>query len=125
MPQVEETEEQETPAVGEILMEPGPVTRVQMLEAAAHRYGLQTVDLQTTPPAADIVGLVPADFAREHEVIPVMRQGDVLTVAVADPDEAAAEELSRLTGLRVELVLAAEDALTAAIEEHYGVAPVS
>ena len=50
----------------------------------------------------DAVGLVPEDLARQHNVLPLMIEGDSLRVAMDDPqDMEAINTLATVTGYRI------------------------
>ena len=60
-------------------------------------------------------------FARRHSVVPLRRRGKALVVAVCNPcDHALFDELKRLTGGPVELVLSAKADIQRVITEVYG-----
>ena len=70
---------------------------------------------------SDVTALVPKDFAREHEVLPLDRMGSLLTVAMVCPlDKATIRALEVLTGLRVKAVLCSPEDLRKGIARHYG-----
>ncbi|MDE3181459.1 MAG: type IV-A pilus assembly ATPase PilB, partial [Acidobacteriota bacterium] len=70
-------------------------------------------------PAA--VKLIPMDTALKHHVLPLVRMGASLTLALADPANVSAlDDVKFLTGLNIEPVLAPESAIDQAIKSCYG-----
>jgi general secretion pathway protein E len=68
-----------------------------------------------------ITSTVSLPFARRTSVLPLSRRGDTLRVAVSDPhDTALFDELSRITGLSLEIVLSARSDIQRFITEVYG-----
>jgi type II secretory ATPase GspE/PulE/Tfp pilus assembly ATPase PilB-like protein len=68
----------------------------------------------------DALSQVPFAFARQHRMLPLRKQGDVLQIAVEDPtDHDAQQRLSRHVPGRVEFLVSARGSLAAAIEMAY------
>ncbi|MGK3708601.1 GspE/PulE family protein [Arthrobacter sp. IK3] len=68
----------------------------------------------------EVIGLLKDPFAREHQLIPVSREGDELTVAVRNPSDLNISKLLRgATGLSINLVYATADDLTRAVHKYY------
>lgn len=75
--------------------------------------------------AAELRGLLPEAFCREHRLMPVSRARDFLTVACANPlDEEALNRVREVTGLKVRAVLCAWAQLDALIRATYAPKPV-
>ncbi len=75
--------------------------------------------LEVIPPS--VVSIVPAAHARSLRVIPVAREGNLLTLATADPTDAhAVNETARVVGAIPAVVLVSEEDLVFALERHYG-----
>jgi len=86
--------------LGEILVRAKAVTEEQVLQALAAQLDLPflpALDAAAIP--AELVRLVPINFAKQARVLPLGRDGEVVRVAVADPlDTAAQDNLSVLLG---------------------------
>jgi type IV pilus assembly protein PilB len=94
----------------------------QVAEIAAKPYGLPTVDdLDAVEVAAEVLALVPRSHCVAHHVLPLLRCGRELRLAVADPtDFVAVDPIQFRTGLKVRVVVAAESAIARAIQRLYG-----
>lgn len=96
---------------GNALVDLGLVTQAEVEWGLADQYDLPFVQLR--PEAIDraTAARVPAAWAREHLVLPVLRSGDTVTAIVADPRAAERlDEVRRFTGAsRVEAALASID----------------
>jgi len=102
--------------LGETLVALGFVTREVLLERLADFYGVRFVSLRLNPPDPAAARLVSARLAHRYRLIPIMRRGGRLTVAMANPADVAAEdEVRALTGLEVDPVLADSDEIGEAI----------
>ncbi len=68
----------------------------------------------------DAVKLVPQELAAKFQVLPVKREGRLLTVAMVDPDNIfAIDDIKFLTGFEVQPVVAAESHIKRLIDRHY------
>lgn len=82
----------------------------------ASRY----VDLERDAIDPSAVSILPVEVWRRLRAIGVSREGDVLIVAMADPDdERAVRELELRTGLRLFVARAAEETIHAAIDRSH------
>jgi general secretion pathway protein E len=91
------------------------------VEAIARDLGLPVITkISVDEIPAELVELVPINFARQHELLPLSISGDVLRVAVANPlDLSPLDDLRALSGKRCEPVVAAAEVIEAAINRVY------
>jgi type IV pilus assembly protein PilB len=90
--------------------------------AAAQEFGVPLLDLDAVQPDLETVKLVSDKLLAKHRVLPLVRRGKRLFVAVSDPTNVhALDEIKFQTGLSVEAVVVEEDKLqkfaTKAIEQ--------
>jgi len=116
--------------IGEILVSQGHCTRFHVLQAQAHLAGTRAVDLTQVRPDPSAINVVPANVAQRHRAVPLQKRGDILLVAMAEAGNVLAiDDLSRASGLRVQVLLALPDQIDEALKQHYGqateVAPAS
>jgi hypothetical protein len=84
---------------GEALVSLGLLTPDELRWGLADQYGLPFVQLHPDQIDRALARLVPARWAREHMVLPVLRDGDTVTVVVADPASARHfDQVQRYTG---------------------------
>lgn len=111
--------------LGSSLVKLGYVAEEKLLAFLAEQLNLPRVDLTKRVIAADLLAYVPADKAREFNVIPVDRKemsGTLnLLVAMADPANLpVVDALQFITGCRVFPALASEESIRRSIEHYYG-----
>jgi type IV pilus assembly protein PilB len=83
-------------------------------------YNVPAVDLETTEVDNATVDLIPADVATKFQVVPVKREGRILTVAMANPDNIfAIDDIKFITGFEVKPVVATESAIKRTIDRLY------
>jgi len=70
---------------------------------------------------SEAIKLIPEDLAIKYRVIPVLKKAGVLSVAMADVNQRfVIEELKRITGLEIEVMLADEEDIFKVIAQCYG-----
>lgn len=68
-----------------------------------------------------VTSLIPRPFAQKYTMIAIEQEGDVMTLAVADPfNEEAIENLSRTKKIKTKLVLSSKSDIQKIVREFYG-----
>jgi len=102
------------------LVKTGAISEMAFAEFMGQIYNVPAVDLDQTEPDEDAVKLVPPDVATKFQVVPIKREGRVLTVAMANPDNIfAIDDIKFITGFEVKPVVATETAIKRAIDRLY------
>ena len=73
--------------LGEILVKQGVMQMADMLAALSLQSNVPVVDLKDVRIEGSVLQLVPEEIARKATLIPLEIQADVLTVAMAFPDD--------------------------------------
>jgi len=106
--------------LGEILVGMGVVSRQKLLLALGKQAGMEVVDLSRMELAHEVVAAVDPSTATVYRLVPIRREGDVLTVALADPLNAAVlDDLRFLLGCEVRGAVAPEEQVDKAIQRFY------
>jgi type IV pilus assembly protein PilB len=80
--------------------------------AASQEFGVPLLDLDAVQPDLDTVKLVSDKLLAKHRVLPLVRRGKRLFVAVSDPTNLhALDEIKFQTGLSIEAVVVEDDKL--------------
>jgi type IV pilus assembly protein PilB len=80
--------------------------------AASQEFGVPLLDLDAIQPDLDVIKLVSDKLLTKHRVLPLVRRGKRLFVAVSDPTNLhALDEIKFQTGLSVEAIVVEEDKL--------------
>jgi type II secretory ATPase GspE/PulE/Tfp pilus assembly ATPase PilB-like protein len=109
----------------QLVLDKGWVAEKAVYDLLCNEFLLQEIALAEIGVDAAIASLVPAQFCRRQLVLPLKLEGKRLTLALADPlDAALIEELRFVTGLEVVPVVARVEALRRKIDEVYGGGPV-
>jgi len=114
-------QEQQGWPLGQILVELGHITVVQLNEALALQAGIERVDLSAVRVEADAISLVPAELVTRHSVLPLRQTDGRLDVGMVDPFKSSAlEDLRLVTGLRIRRYFMHGTDIERGITAHYG-----
>ncbi len=118
--QAQEAQRKDGGRLGYNLTKLGFIQEQDLTNFLAKQYGVPAINLSDFEIEADVIKLIPKDVAEKHQVIPVNRAGSSLIVAMSDPSNIfAIDDIKFLTGYNIEVVVAAEGAIKAAIERYY------
>jgi len=110
--------------LGEILQHRGLITEWDLLDALGSQLGHRLFDPSRDEVTRTALELVPQEFARRHDLLPIHVQEHVLTVAMHDPLDVEAIDTLQRTASRIdcelEILLAPSEALAKARDDHYG-----
>ena len=102
------------------LVKTGAISEMAFAEFMGQVYNVPAMDLETCSVDETIVALIPSDVATKFQVVPVKREGRLLTVAMANPDNIfAIDDIKFITGFEVNPVVATESAIKKTIDRLY------
>jgi type IV pilus assembly protein PilB len=119
---LEEQEQQPGELLGKIAEEMQMITDEQLVQALAEQMSLQVIDLGDFSPPPEVISLLTETMAQMYRVIPVRfdEESPTLTVATCDPQNLRIQdELRTLLGYDIEVLVATERDVTAALARHY------
>ncbi|MBT3190994.1 MAG: type II/IV secretion system protein [Verrucomicrobia bacterium] len=102
-----------------ILQDRKKLNEQQATQSLAEFYGYAYVDLSRVSFDKNALTKLPAQYAKDHAVIPFLLLEDELSVAVASVDFGEIDELSRLTGCNIHLHLSTTEDILRAIDLQY------
>jgi len=104
------------------VIEMGLLTEEQTLRAFADELGMQYVELKDFEIDPELLNLFPTSTIYRHSLLPLRRENGRVEVATSDPfDLEALDELSSLSNLRLEPVLARHEDVVQYIKNKLGV----
>jgi type IV pilus assembly protein PilB len=108
--------------LGELLVEMNAVSEPALVKTLGEQINIPVVDPKVLEGAdADLAGMIPEPFAREHAVLAVRRTDTGIEVAMADPENIATiDNLSRVAGADIIPLLGGRESITGAIDRVYG-----
>src|ERR1700685_2627838 len=108
--------------IDSLLVETGLVNEEDALKALADALGLKFADLQNVEVDRSLLAKFPTSAIFRHAVLPLARDNGKGRVAISDPfNLEALNELSALSRVRPDPVLARRDDVLQRIKEHLGV----
>ena len=106
--------------LGEALVALGAVTLADVLRALALQRHLPFLGRDELPSPLPLVKNLSAKYLRQYTICPVSIEGNVLTIATADPlDPVVVDDLRQATGLSVRLVVSVPDVIAEALDRTY------
>ncbi|MEE2923354.1 MAG: type IV-A pilus assembly ATPase PilB [bacterium] len=107
--------------VGSILVEMSLVTEQEIVRVLAEQLNVPQIDLSHYLIEPSTVRLIPENVARRHQLIPINKVGNKLTVAMVDPlNIVAIDDVALMTGMIVKPVIVTGKDLKTALDEAYG-----
>lgn len=106
--------------IGQVAVRMGMVTQEQVTEALAEQWGLPVVNLNETTIMPKVLEDVPQTMAELYKIMPLSKKDNVLTVAMADPQNIAAlDDLRNMLGCDVRGAVSNAKDVEAAIARYY------
>ncbi|TAK94674.1 MAG: type II/IV secretion system protein, partial [Verrucomicrobia bacterium] len=98
------------------LIRPEDVTQAK----AAH-FGAEVVSLAAMKVEDDVIAAVPRHIARKYRIVPVFKHEGSITIAISDPsDVATIDALNHVLAMDVQVQVASEADIEAALGKYYG-----
>jgi len=106
--------------LGSILIKNGLIGETELTTFLSKQYGVPSVNLSEFEVDPAIIKLIPADVAQKYQIVPVNRAGATIIIAMSDPSNIfAIDDIKFMTGYNVEVVVASDASIKAAIDRHY------
>jgi general secretion pathway protein E len=116
------TQQTEGGRLGEILVKARAVTEEEVLQALGKQLGIgYSAELKVDAIDTDLATGIPIGFAKQHRLLAVRREGEVVMVAMSDPlDMGALDDLRMQLGAEVQPVLVPAQRILEVINDVYG-----
>jgi type IV pilus assembly protein PilB len=96
------------------------VRPINVAQAKAIHFGYEFVNLSELRLTEDVISAIPRHVAKRFRAIPVAKQDKVIAVALADPSDLdVVDTLQRLLKTDIELRVATDDDIDAALNRYY------
>ena len=117
---LEEQKQSPGEVIGRVAIRMGLVTDEQVTEALAEQWGMPVINLPETNIPPKVLELVPQTMAEIYKIMPISLKSDVLTVAMADPQNVAAlDDLRNFLGYDVRGAVSNPKHVEEAVARHY------
>lgn len=102
----------------------GFISEADLITALAEYYGLPVVELHNVTLDHALLQTIPQSIATKHGLVPLVKRDNTLTVCVSDPSNIAAiNDVKFITGLDIELCIAAPTEIKQLQDRSYQDAP--
>lgn len=116
-----EIQKKESKYIGEILVQSGFVDERDIVVALVVQCNLPYIAVDKYEIDRGILQLIPVDVVRRNLVVPLDRVGNILSVVMVDPLNAAVKkELERLTNCQIAAFIATKNEIEKAIIRWFG-----
>ncbi|MBU4477958.1 MAG: hypothetical protein KKH34_02575 [Candidatus Omnitrophica bacterium] len=118
--QAKEIQNKQSGLLSKILINLGFLSEEDLVSNMVTQFGFPYLQLTNYEIDAEIVKLVPKETALKYYLIPIDQIGNILTLSMADPLNAAAQdEIRKITALNVETFISTFSDINNAIEKYY------
>lgn len=102
------------------LVKLGYATYSEIFHCLASYYDSTLIDLDKTNIPQEIIDLLPAQFVKKHDILPISKVNNVITVAIGGhPDLALIDNMRFMLNSDIKYVLALPESLKNAIRKYY------
>ncbi len=106
--------------LGSIIISEKMVDEEKVLNFLQQQLGIIAVNLDNWEIEKEVLALIPPDVAKKHQVVPIEKLGDTLTVVMQDPeDRKLIEDLTFITNCTIEPAISTERSILDAIDRYY------
>jgi len=106
--------------LGTILIKQNLINEHELTSFLSKQYGVPTINLADYDIEPAIIKIIPVEVIQKYQLVPVNKAGATLIVAVSDPSNMfAIEDIKFMTNHNVEVVVASESDIKAAIDKYY------
>jgi len=117
---LEEQKQSPGQVIGQVAVRMGLVTQAQVTEALAEQWGMPVISLEETNIPSNVLELVPQTMAEIYKIMPVSLKNNVLTVAMAEPQNVGAlDDLRNFLGNEIRGAVSSQTDVEAAISRYY------
>ena len=104
----------------QIIVEEKILPEEEVMDFLSAQLEIPTLNLQGLQIEAETLRMLPRKFIEQHQVFPLARIGKLVTVATSDPFKLRIyDDIKRLTGCDVNLVLVPPTKIAAAVDDYY------
>lgn len=117
---LEEQQNRPGTLLGKIAQELNLVNEDQLVQALSEQMGMKVVELGDIALAPDLVSKISESMAQLYRVIPILFEGNTLTVATCDPQNITIQdELRSMLGYNIRTVIATETDIKKTLDRFY------
>jgi len=117
---IELTASKQSATVFQVLMAERVVPEEDVIDFLGQNLDIPILNLHGLQVESEVLQMLPRKFVEQHKVLPVAHIGKLLTIATSDPFKLRTyDDVKRLTGCDVNLVLVTPSKIAAAVGDYY------
>jgi len=106
--------------LGTSMVKLGIIKEEELAAFLSRQYGVPSINLSEFEIDVAVIRLISPEVAQKYQLVPVSRAGSTLIVAMSDPSNIfAIDDIKFMTGYNVEVVVATETSIKAAIDQYF------
>ena len=106
--------------LGEVLTDEDIVTEEEIIQVLEFQLGIPHMDIKKFFISPEVPKLIDEKLARRHNIIPIAKSEDTITLAMSDPlNIFAIDDVNMMTGLEVKPVISVKEDIESAIDSYY------
>ncbi|MDO8536156.1 MAG: hypothetical protein Q7S30_04025 [Candidatus Omnitrophota bacterium] len=107
--------------IGQIFVMLGYVKEEEIAQVLTVQYGFPYLPLESYEISADMIKLIPENVAKQYNLIAIDKIGNLLTISMSNPlNIQAVEDIEMLSGCKVQVFISTMTDITNAINKYYG-----
>ena len=107
----------------DLLLEKKVIRPADVAQAKAGHFGYELVSFGDLRLTDDVIAAVPRHIAKRYRAVPVSKMGDTVAIAISDPSDLdTIDSLQRALNVEIDLRVATEEDIEAALNKYYGAA---
>lgn len=118
-------EEAGTAGIGvlELMLQRGILTNLEVATAKAAHFGVDVVNLAELRLDDEVISAIPRHIAKRYRVVPIYKHGNHIAIALGDPSDLdTIDSLHHLLKAELDLKIATQEDIEAALNKYYGAA---
>src|ERR1700685_4005142 len=105
----------------DLLLSHKTIRNIDVAQAKAAHFGYEFINLSDIRLTDDVISSVPRHVAKRYRAVPVARHDHTVVIALADPSDLdVIDALQRMVNADVELRVAVDEDIDAALNKYYG-----
>ncbi|MDD5226426.1 MAG: ATPase, T2SS/T4P/T4SS family [Candidatus Omnitrophica bacterium] len=117
---LEQVAQKKNESIFKVILGEKILTEEDVIDFLSAQLEIPTLNLQGMQFDRDVLKMLPRKFIEQHQVFPVGRIGKLFTVAASDPFQLRTfDDIKRLTGCDVSLVLVTPARIASAVSDYY------
>lgn len=114
------TQKEKGGLIGQIFVMLGYIKEEEIAQVLTVQYGFPYLPLESYEISADMIKLIPENVAKQYNLIAIDKIGNLLTISMSNPlNTQAVEDIEMLSGCKVQVFISTMTDISNAIKKYY------